>query len=515
MALTQVKTSGIADDAVTLAKQATGTDGNIISYDASGNPVAIATGDDGQVLTSTGAGSPPAFEAILANDANNRVVTGTGSGLNGEANLTFDGNNLAQTIDASGEGVKITAAGDHYAAFVGDSNRSLAARYCTSFQGKWNGTTIGSLNVVTGADNTNKDDGKLEFSTASSGTENVQMTIDSSGFVGIGETDPETLLSLKGDDTAYSGDIASGAIIQAEDSAGRKVQLVAPGSTAEAGVGTPTNHALTLFTGNIERVRVDTVGNVGLGGVQAAPTSTIYNGASLHLHQSASGAGGGSQIKMTTSISGSAAGDGAYLAYYGNNVLYIYNKENANIEFGTNSTPRFSIGTDGNVTIDDGNLVVANGHGIDFSAAETGTATSGAQKLDAYEEGTWTIQYDHGTGSIAADHSVGKYIKIGNLCTAWLGFEISGASSATYPSFSLPFAQKIAGTNSDARATGSVMMHSVNWEPDHVQATAYIGTEGDDVKIFMQRDNASWEQLANTEISVGDWFYITITYQTA
>jgi len=54
----------IADNAITLAKMASGTDGNIISYDASGNPVAIATGNDGQVLTSTGAGSPPAFEAI-------------------------------------------------------------------------------------------------------------------------------------------------------------------------------------------------------------------------------------------------------------------------------------------------------------------------------------------------------------------------------------------------------------------------------------------------------------------
>jgi hypothetical protein len=52
----------IADNAVTLAKMAGGTDGNIISFDASGDPVAIATGDDGQVLTSTGAGSPPAFE---------------------------------------------------------------------------------------------------------------------------------------------------------------------------------------------------------------------------------------------------------------------------------------------------------------------------------------------------------------------------------------------------------------------------------------------------------------------
>ncbi len=52
-----------SDDSVTLAKMASGTDGNIISYDASGNPVAIATGNDGQVLTSAGAGNPPAFEA--------------------------------------------------------------------------------------------------------------------------------------------------------------------------------------------------------------------------------------------------------------------------------------------------------------------------------------------------------------------------------------------------------------------------------------------------------------------
>ena len=54
----------IADNAVTLAKMAGGTDGQIITYDASGDPVAVGPGTDGQVLTSTGAGSPPAFETI-------------------------------------------------------------------------------------------------------------------------------------------------------------------------------------------------------------------------------------------------------------------------------------------------------------------------------------------------------------------------------------------------------------------------------------------------------------------
>ena len=64
MALTKIGTDSIKDDAVTLAKQAAGTDGQIITYDASGNPVAVGPGTDGQVLTSTGAGSPPAFETI-------------------------------------------------------------------------------------------------------------------------------------------------------------------------------------------------------------------------------------------------------------------------------------------------------------------------------------------------------------------------------------------------------------------------------------------------------------------
>jgi hypothetical protein len=56
-----IATAEIQDDAITLAKMAPGTDGNIISYDASGNPVAVATGNAAQVLTSAGAGAPPVF----------------------------------------------------------------------------------------------------------------------------------------------------------------------------------------------------------------------------------------------------------------------------------------------------------------------------------------------------------------------------------------------------------------------------------------------------------------------
>jgi len=74
-----VTTAKIADDAVTLAKMAAGTDGNIISYDASGNPVAVATGNAGQVLTSAGAGAPPTFADAAAGGAYNNWSVKTGN----------------------------------------------------------------------------------------------------------------------------------------------------------------------------------------------------------------------------------------------------------------------------------------------------------------------------------------------------------------------------------------------------------------------------------------------------
>ena len=39
-----------------------GTDGNLISYDANGDPVAVATGSAGEVLTSNGSGNAPTFQ---------------------------------------------------------------------------------------------------------------------------------------------------------------------------------------------------------------------------------------------------------------------------------------------------------------------------------------------------------------------------------------------------------------------------------------------------------------------
>ncbi len=58
-----VPTASIQDDAVTLAKLASGTDGELITWDASGDPATVAVGTATHVLTSNGTGAAPTFQA--------------------------------------------------------------------------------------------------------------------------------------------------------------------------------------------------------------------------------------------------------------------------------------------------------------------------------------------------------------------------------------------------------------------------------------------------------------------
>jgi len=73
-AITQAK---MADNAIGLAELAGGTDGNLITFDASGDPAFVATGSSGQVLTSAGAGSPPTFAKAINIGSPTATTSGT------------------------------------------------------------------------------------------------------------------------------------------------------------------------------------------------------------------------------------------------------------------------------------------------------------------------------------------------------------------------------------------------------------------------------------------------------
>ena len=85
------------DNSVTLAKMAAGTDGELITYDTSGDPTTVPTGSSGEVLTSNGAGTTPTFQAAAAGKVL-QVVTASTSAETTSTTATYADTGLTATI---------------------------------------------------------------------------------------------------------------------------------------------------------------------------------------------------------------------------------------------------------------------------------------------------------------------------------------------------------------------------------------------------------------------------------
>ena len=157
-----IDTAHIADNAVTLAKMASGTDGTIITFDASGNPTAVGPGTDGQVLTSTGAGSPPAFEDAAGGGKILQVVQGS---------TTTEQNSTSTTMADTGLSASITpATNSDVLVIVNQVMRQYRNRNSTNNQGLGVNVLRGSTVVM----ESKKNDGNLynDFHTAGDGANN-------------------------------------------------------------------------------------------------------------------------------------------------------------------------------------------------------------------------------------------------------------------------------------------------------------------------------------------------------
>ena len=109
-------------------------------------------GTSGQVLQSAGSGAPPTWNTIsgttINNNADNRIITGSGSAntLNGESNITCNGNDLTvNRADGSNRGFVVTHGGTEVARL---SNHGTGAE--GKLELKNSGTTKISLNGYNG-----------------------------------------------------------------------------------------------------------------------------------------------------------------------------------------------------------------------------------------------------------------------------------------------------------------------------------------------------------------------------
>jgi len=152
----------------------------------------------------------------------------------------------------------------------------------------------------------------------------------------------------------------------------------------------------------------DILGDVGVGGDTTIAGTLGVTGVAATNNIRINGDSGTLFFNRDTSPA-----DIARIQYVNGNPSFDIGADGKNIRIinGGSFAETVRFGTNGDVTIQDGNLVVANTHGISFAATGNGSGSSQNELLDDYEEGTWAAT---GNGITLADQ-VSRYVKIGNI----------------------------------------------------------------------------------------------------
>ena len=156
--------------------------------------------------------------------------------------------------------------------------------------------------------------------------------------------------------------------------------------------------------------------------------------------------------------------------------------------------------TDGttNLTIADGNLVIATGgHGIDFSATSDG-GTASSELFDDYEEGSFTPRLGGSTnnGTYYVD-GTGTYIKIGKVVTVSVrfnGVDLDNNASGNAQIFNLPFTAGTAPANGVSGVSMDAQYYNVPFSTSHI-SNFYINSGSTAWSGLVSRHNTTWDNF--------------------
>lgn len=183
----------------------------------------------------------------------------------------------------------------------------------------------------------------------------------------------------------------------------------------------------------------------------------------------------------------------------------------SNIQNGSATNVAMVLDTAGTVkaysTISVGNVTPSSsGAGITFPATQS--ASSDANTLDDYEEGTFTPTYigegTAGTTTYTGQH--GKYTKIGNMVTLWADITFTAATgSGSTILGGLPFA-----VSANPKTVGACLTNNINWGGGTSVAVFTGDAATTTLKFYGCADDVGWteNQISNES---GRIVY-TITY---
>ena len=216
----------------------------------------------------------------INNNADNRIITGSGTAntLNGESNLTFDGNNNLKVLAAGNTttggniqlGITTDDAAKYTAITAQQHNSGTETEGFTLIGGNSAAADTNLVNIGGGFGEQNPAT-QIQFYTGSAATREgtLRMVIDPSGDVGIGATTIDEKLHIE----VSSGDAA----IKLEDASGDFIRIDQNSLGANDKIRFKSGSSL------IERMRITSTGNVGINETSPDFSGFGSNGGGLEL----------------------------------------------------------------------------------------------------------------------------------------------------------------------------------------------------------------------------------------
>jgi hypothetical protein len=276
-------------------------------------------------------------------------------------------------------------------------------------------------------------------------TELERVRITSAGNVGIGTASPaayanQTSLTIIG--TNYGRvDLGAGSTVYGYLYAGTG------GINLETGGALPVAFA----TAGTERMRIASNGQIAIGAT-TNPWSTTYS-RSIYIEAGSSSKSGSIGVATASWTSGrnvwitnnaytasdgtfkyvSSGGNGVGILTVANDGLNLRGAASGTADTTITNTTIFDISRGNTFALENGNSVA--GTGISFPATQS--ASSDANTLDDYEEGTWLPNVG---GTATYSIQTGRYTKVGNVVTVMFDMNISSIGTGSTASiFGLPF----------------------------------------------------------------------------
>jgi hypothetical protein len=315
------------------------------------------------------------------------------------------------------------------------------------------------------------DDSYLIFATRpNAGANTERMRISSTGDVSIGGVAPADKLHVADNDPGIQVQdldtartvAAFNANIDFRDSGGLQYGYIGDqaGGNNDFGVVNASNNAMFFSTNNVERMRIQAAGNVGVGATNPQTILHVANGAPELRVQDNDSTAAAAGFVSTLNFRDSANANAGWIGYdAADQTLNIMNVQNNNLSIGTNNTERMLVTANGRIAIGDTSSLETDAL-VEFDSTNqaiimprmanpAGDITTPVAGMIAYDSGDNKMQYYDGLLWQDMDGGVGVNAGTANQIMMYNGAGTNAADSNMFQDGSGNVGLGTAGPNAD------------------------------------------------------------------